>query len=140
MLREFGENVPKGTIYSINPALIIVLVPIISAATTDQDPLVLIHYGTYVSAASVFCLVISNSIGACITFVTMLSIGEAIWSPRLYDYAMSVCEEGREGMWAVVSCDFCSMGNAHQTSLKRQVHTWLYPVHHFSWQSYLLAF
>ena len=86
-----------GTIYSINPALIIILVPIITAATTGQDPLKLIHFGTYVSAASVFCLVASNSIGACIAFVTILSIGEAIWSPRLYDYTMSVCEEGREG-------------------------------------------
>lgn len=97
MLREFGENVPKGTIYSINPALIIILVPIVTAATTEISPLKMIHYGTYVSAASVFCLVISNSLGACIAFVSILSIGEAIWSPRLYDYTMSVCEEGREG-------------------------------------------
>lgn len=97
MLREFGENVAKGTIYAINPALIIILVPVFTAATTDQDPLTVIHYGTYVSAISVFCLVLSTSIGACIAFVTLLSIGEAIWSPRLYDYTMSICEEGREG-------------------------------------------
>ena len=97
MIREFGENVPKGTIYSINPALIIILVPMVTAATTDKDPLTVIHYGTYISAASVFFLAFSTSIGACIAFVTLLSIGEAVWSPRLYDYTMSVCEEGREG-------------------------------------------
>jgi POT family proton-dependent oligopeptide transporter len=96
-MREFGENVAKGTIYAINPALIIILVPLFTAATTDQDPLTVIHYGTYISAASVFCLVLSTSISACVAFVTLLSIGEAIWSPRLYDYTMSVCEEGREG-------------------------------------------
>jgi POT family proton-dependent oligopeptide transporter len=97
MMREFGESVAKGTIYAINPALIIILVPVFTAATTDQDPLTVIHHGTYISAASVFCLVLSTSISACVAFVTLLSIGEAIWSPRLYDFTMSVCEEGREG-------------------------------------------
>ncbi|CAJ1962681.1 unnamed protein product [Cylindrotheca closterium] len=103
MLREFGEDVPKGTIYAINPALVIILVPIVTAATTEISPLTMIHYGTYISAGSVFCLVISNSVGACIAFVSILSIGEAIWSPRLYDYTMSVCEEGREGTYMALS-------------------------------------
>lgn len=103
MMREFGENVPKGTIYSINPALIIILVPIISAATTATDPLTMIHFGTYISAASVFFLVASTSIWATICFVIVLSIGEAIWSPRLYDYTMQMCTEGREGTYMALS-------------------------------------
>lgn len=103
MMREFGENVPKGTIYSINPALIIILVPIISAATTTVDPLTMIHFGVYISAASVFFLVASTSVWATICFVTVLSIGEAIWSPRLYDYTMSMCKEGREGTYMALS-------------------------------------
>ena len=103
MMREFGDNVPKGTIYSINPALIIILVPIISAATTTVDPLTMIHFGTYISAASVFFLVASTSVWATICFVTVLSIGEAIWSPRLYDYTMQMCKEGREGTYMALS-------------------------------------
>lgn len=103
MLREFGDNVPKGTIYSINPALIIILVPLITAATTQVDPLIMIHHGSYISAASVFFLVMSTSIWACILFIIVLSIGEAIWSPRLYDYAMSVVKEGREGTYMALS-------------------------------------
>jgi proton-dependent oligopeptide transporter, POT family len=103
MMREFGDDVPKGTIYSINPALIIILVPLVSAATTTVDPLVMIHIGSYVSAASVFALAVSTSISACIVFVTILSVGEALWSPRLYDYAMSICPEGREGTYMALS-------------------------------------
>lgn len=103
MLREFGDGVPKGTIYSINPALIIILVPLVTAATTSVDPLVMIHYGSYVSAASVFFLAVSTSIWASVAFVTVLSIGEAIWSPRIYDYTMSVCKEGREGTYMALS-------------------------------------
>jgi hypothetical protein len=103
MVREFGPDVAKGTIYSINPAIIIILVPIVTAMTSHVEPLVMIHYGTYVSAASVFILALSTSIWACIVFVTLLSIGEAIWSPRLYDYTVSVCPEGREGTFMALS-------------------------------------
>jgi len=103
MVREFGENVAKGTIYAINPALIIILVPIVTAATTDVDPLVMLHHGSYITAASVFALVFSTSITSCVIFVVFLSIGEAIWSPRLYDYTMQVCKEGREGTYMALS-------------------------------------
>lgn len=103
MVREFGAKVPKGTIYSINPAIIIFLVPIMTAATSKYDPLVMIHYGSYISAASVFLLAISTSISASVMFVILLSIGEAVWSPRLYDYTMSVSKEGREGTYGALS-------------------------------------
>ena len=103
MVREFGPDVPKGTIYSINPALIIILVPIVTAASTDIEPLVMIHFGSYISAASVFFLAFSTSITSCVLFVVFLSIGEAIWSPRLYDYTMSITKEGREGTYMAMS-------------------------------------
>jgi len=103
MLREFGDTVPKGTIYSINPALIIILVPLVTAATSGVDPLLMIHHGSYISAASVFFLAISTTISASVIFVIVLSIGEAVWSPRLYDYTMSVSKEGREGTYGALS-------------------------------------
>jgi len=103
MLREFGPDTAKGTVYAINPAMIIVLVPLITAGTREVDPLLMIHHGAYVSAASVFFLVLSTSVWACVAFVVVLSIGEAIWSPRLYDYTMKMCSEGREGTYMALS-------------------------------------
>lgn len=103
MIREFGPDVPKGTIYSINPILIILLVPIVSAMTAHIDPLVMIHVGSYVSAASVFFLAVSTTIWSSCIFMILLSIGEAIWSPRLNDYTVSVSEEGREGTYMALS-------------------------------------
>ena len=97
MMREFGADAPKGLVYSINPFLIIVFVPIITAATTTVESLVMIKYGTYVSALSVFFLAFSTLLWACVMFVVCLSLGEALWSRRLYDYTMFVCQEGREG-------------------------------------------
>jgi dipeptide/tripeptide permease len=103
MMREFGENTPKGKVYAINPLMIIILVPIITAATSSVDPLIMIHIGTYVSALSVFFLAFSTSLWACIMFVITLSIGESLWSPRLYDYTTSIAPEGREGSFMALS-------------------------------------
>ena len=103
MIREFGPNVAKGTIYALNPILIIILVPIVSATTAHIDPLIMIHYGSYISAISVFFLVLSTSIWSSICFIIVLSIGEATWSPRLNDYTVSVSEEGREGTYMALS-------------------------------------
>ena len=99
MVREFGDSVPKGTLYSINPAMIIVLVPIVTAATSKYDPLLMIHHGSYISSLSVFSLVLSTTIWSSSIFVILLSLGEAVWSPRLYDYTMSICPEGKEGTY-----------------------------------------
>ena len=36
-------------------------------------------------------------------FVVQLSLGESIWSPRWYDYSMSVAPEGREGVFTAMA-------------------------------------
>ena len=48
--RIHGASVPKGLIYAINPALIICLVPVITAYTSNVSSIVIIEVGSYVSA------------------------------------------------------------------------------------------
>lgn len=103
LVREHGQSVPKGTIYSINPFIIIFLVPVVSAMTTRYEHFTMIHVGSYVSAASVFILALSSSIPAAIMFIVLLSLGEALWSPRFYDYTVSVAPEGKEGTFMAMS-------------------------------------
>lgn len=40
---------------------------------------------------------------ATVLFVVQLSLGESIWSPRWYDYSMSVAPEGREGVFTAMA-------------------------------------
>eukprot|EP00281_Chroomonas_sp_CCMP1168_P015003 CAMPEP_0206214704 /NCGR_PEP_ID=MMETSP0047_2-20121206/1809_1 /ASSEMBLY_ACC=CAM_ASM_000192 /TAXON_ID=195065 /ORGANISM="Chroomonas mesostigmatica_cf, Strain CCMP1168" /LENGTH=457 /DNA_ID=CAMNT_0053636961 /DNA_START=223 /DNA_END=1593 /DNA_ORIENTATION=- len=103
LVREFGDKVPKGSIYSINPFIIIGLVPVISALTQRYEHFDMIHFGSYISAASVFLMAISTSIWASIAFVVVLSLGEALWSPRFYDYTVSVAPRGKEGTFMALS-------------------------------------
>lgn len=90
LLREFGPDAPYGLIYSINPAMIILLVPIVGAYTNGVHPFKMILQGSFVAASSVFFLVISTSMWTSIAFVVTLSLGEAVYSPRVYEYTMLV--------------------------------------------------
>ena len=63
--------------------------------TSTWPHFTMIKYGGFVSAASPFFLAASTSTWAAVLFVVTLSLGEAVWSPRLYDYTMSIAPEVR---------------------------------------------
>ena len=72
LVRCFGSNIPKGTIYSINPFIIIFLAPVISALTTKYQHFDMIKYGGFVTAFSPFFLAFENSIQMTICMVVTL--------------------------------------------------------------------
>ena len=104
MLREFGSSAPFGLVYSLNPAVVIVLTPIMGALTSEIHPLHMIRFGIFVSTVSLTFLVVwPHAMWACITFILIFSVGEAIWSPRFYDFGMKSAREGREGVFTAVA-------------------------------------
>ena len=104
LIRRFGCNAPTGSIYSINPAIIILLVPLVTAGTTRIQPFDMIRAGSWVSAISPLLVTAwPSSYGGVIAFVVLLSLGEAVWSPRFYDYTMAVAPEGREGAFTALA-------------------------------------
>ncbi|MFH1726895.1 MAG: MFS transporter [Pseudomonadota bacterium] len=80
-------------LYIINP-IIIILVPVITALTGRLRGYTVITIGAFVVAGSVFFLGISESVLMIIIYQIFLSIGEAIFYPRIYDYTASVAPEG----------------------------------------------
>mmetsp|Transcript_13777 Transcript_13777/g.23019 ORF Transcript_13777/g.23019 Transcript_13777/m.23019 type:complete len:555 (-) Transcript_13777:363-2027(-) len=104
LLREVSPNAPYGTIIAINPFLIIILVPIVSALYhTRVTAFESILVGSLVSSLSVFWMIIGPYYWNTILFVIFLSFGEAMWSPRLYEYTTTIAPEGREGTYAALS-------------------------------------
>jgi proton-dependent oligopeptide transporter, POT family len=93
LVRCFGSNVPKGTLYSINPFMIIFLTPLVAMLTSGYDHFDMIKWGGYLTAASPFFPALSTTLWAVIGMNVLLSLGEAIWSPRLYDYVMTIAPE-----------------------------------------------
>eukprot|EP00299_Pterocystis_sp_00344_P011654 c5475_g1_i2.p1 GENE.c5475_g1_i2~~c5475_g1_i2.p1 ORF type:complete len:494 (+),score=55.76 c5475_g1_i2:30-1511(+) len=102
MIRSFGEDAPYGSVYAINPFIIITLVPFITTYTKRINPLIIITIGAWITALSLFVLM-WQSIYASVIFIVMLSIGEALWSPRLYEYTTIISPKGREGTYASLS-------------------------------------
>lgn len=99
MRREMGEHVLFGTIMAINPGIVIILVPIISPMIQKYESFWVILAGAAVTSVAPLWLVLGPSYMTAILFIATLSVGESMWSPRLYQYTMEIAEKGREGTY-----------------------------------------
>lgn len=102
-IREFGETFPYANYWALNPAMIIVLTPFATAFTRRLPVYPTIVFGAILSALSVFALAMSTTVTASVIFIVLLSIGEAIWSPRLYEYTATIAPRGRESSYMGLS-------------------------------------
>ena len=75
LVRCFGSDVPKGTLYSINPFMIIFLTPSVAAVTNTYNHFNMIKWGGYLTAASPFFPAMSTSIWAVVCMNVLLSLG-----------------------------------------------------------------
>lgn len=92
-----------GKLYAINPIIIIFLVPVMTSITAKMDAYKVILLGSFVSAASVLFMGIGEGIVWIVLFQVVLSFGEALYSPRLYDYTANVAPPGRVASYMAFS-------------------------------------
>jgi len=104
--REMGSDSPFELVIAVNPALVMVCVPFF---TTLIEHLRLGSYfvlllGATLTALSPLPLAFyENSYAAAIMFVSILSVGEALWSPKLYEHTVAVSPVGREGTYGALA-------------------------------------
>ena len=131
-IRELGEGAPIGRLFSVlNPTLILILVPICGALTQRISAYRMVNVGSLIAALSVFFIALPQHwfqpladgwlgnliahqwlgvvgpvnplyVSICL-FVVMLSVGEALWSPRLYEYAAAIAPKGQEASYMAMS-------------------------------------
>jgi MFS family permease len=99
VLREQGEAFPVGTIWSLNSLLILFLAPLATALTRHRRPFEVLLLGAFVSAASPFVLCLGSSMPFQTAMILVLTVGEALWSPRLYEYNVAIAPRGREATY-----------------------------------------
>lgn len=132
-LRVLGEGVKIGSIYGVlNPVIIVILVPIVSALTKKVSSYKMMIVGTILSAGSVFLVTLpehtfdfltDSFVGelvydwwldvapmdrkpiymSLVVFISLFTVGEAIWSPRLTQFTAEIAPEGREGTYISLS-------------------------------------
>lgn len=102
-MRVIDQDFDWAFYWSINPAMVILLTPFVTALTRARSAFWCIVGGAFITAGSVFFLAISDTVAAQVAFVVTLSIGECIWSPRLYEYTATIAPPGREASYMGLS-------------------------------------
>jgi MFS family permease len=130
-IRELGNGAPIGHLSNINYILIIILVPIIGALTQKYSAYRMVIVGGAICAASVFVMALPTPwfqpsaqgfIGQWIghgylgvqgsvhpyyvmiaIYISIFSIGEAFYSPRVYEYAAAIAPRGQEASYGALS-------------------------------------
>jgi MFS family permease len=130
-IRELGDGAPIGRLWAINSILIICLVPFVGALTQRFSAYKMVTLGAIISAASVFIMALptvwfeplaAGFVGRWLghgylglhgdvhpyyvmiaLFVALLSVGEAFYSPRVYEYAAAIAPKGQEASYSALS-------------------------------------
>ncbi len=130
-IRVLGEGAPVGKLWGINSLIVIFLAPLVGALTQRFSSYGMVTVGGVISAASVFIMALPTTwfqgwadgafgdwIGhrylgltgavhpyyVMITlYVVVLSVGEAFYSPRVYEYASAIAPKGQEASYSALS-------------------------------------
>ena len=84
---------------SLNPLVIVLAVPLLTAFTRKLDMYRLMLVGTLVTAVPTFLLTFGERWELLLTYLIVFSFGEALWQPRFYQFAAELAPEGRMGSY-----------------------------------------
>mmetsp|Transcript_33402 Transcript_33402/g.92266 ORF Transcript_33402/g.92266 Transcript_33402/m.92266 type:complete len:676 (-) Transcript_33402:141-2168(-) len=105
MMRTYGPNAPWEVVLSVNPIVTFFCAPMCTAFLIKykvgfRKALIL---GAFLSGFSPFLFAtIENYLGA-ILWITVMSLGQAIWGPKLYEYSTMSAPTGREGLFVAIT-------------------------------------
>jgi POT family proton-dependent oligopeptide transporter len=88
---------------SMNPMVIFLGVPTLTALTKKFHVLTMMIVGSLVSAGATFLLVPGPNTGLLVTYFVVFSVGEALWSSRFLEYAAELAPEGRVAQYMGVA-------------------------------------
>ncbi|HEX4638306.1 MAG TPA: MFS transporter [Chthoniobacterales bacterium] len=129
--REMGLHAPVGKLAGINAIMIIVLAPVVGALTQRLASYRMVIIGSIICAAGVFVMTLptdwfvpaaNSAIGHALghgylrlrgpihpyyimsaLYLVVFSVGEAFYSPRVYEYAASIAPPGQEASYGALA-------------------------------------
>jgi len=152
-IRVLGPDFPVASIFgSLNPAMIIFLVPLISILTINIRSYTMLLWGTAISAGSVFLCFLPETMAlgigdswlgtwifdywleapigsqdpfvvSLVVFIIVFTIGEAIWSPRLMQFSAEIAPRGKEGAYIALAMLPYFLGKMGAAVLSEQLTT-----------------
>ena len=106
--RAYAEGWPWISRYfelalAINPALVFLFVPIVTALSYKRKVYNMMILGTFVMAAPTFLLALGPSPWTLGSYILIMTLGESMWQPRFLQYAAEIAPEGRTGIYMGVA-------------------------------------
>lgn len=86
-----------------NPLLIFILVPIIASLTYKMPVYKMMVVGTTIMALPAFLMALGAHPWTLFPYILVMTVGEAIWQPRFFQYAAEIAPEGRTGEYMGVA-------------------------------------
>ena len=99
--RAFTGVVSENYEFFVNfsPLLIFVLTPMVAALTSKKDTYTMMIIGTFVMAVPTFFLALGPNIATLFAYLIVMTIGEAIWSPRFLQWIAEVAPKEMTGIY-----------------------------------------
>jgi hypothetical protein len=84
---------------NLNPIMIFILAPVVAGLTARANIYRMMIIGTLVMALPTFLLSLGPSVPLFLTYVLLMSVGEAMWQPRFLQWIAEIAPEGKTGMY-----------------------------------------
>ncbi len=84
---------------NLNPIIIFFLAPIVAGLTARANIYKMMIIGTLVMALPTFLLAIGPNLWLFLTYVLLMSVGEAMWQPRFLQWISEIAPEGQTGAY-----------------------------------------
>ena len=84
---------------NLNPILIFILTPIVTAFTLKKDTYRMMILGTLVMATPTFFLTLGPNFNTLMAYLILMTIGEAMWQPRFLQWVAEIAPKGMTGIY-----------------------------------------
>jgi MFS family permease len=84
---------------NLNPILIFILTPIVTALTIKKDTYRMMIIGTLVMALPTFFLTLGPNFNTLMAYLILMTVGEAMWQPRFLQWVAEIAPKGMTGIY-----------------------------------------
>lgn len=84
---------------NLNPILIFILTPIVTALTMKKNAYKMMIIGTFIMAAPTFILALGPNFYTLMGYLIIMTIGEAMWQPRFLQWVAEIAPKGMTGIY-----------------------------------------
>jgi MFS family permease len=99
--RAFGGFVGENFEFfvNLNPILIFILTPIVTAFTIKKDTYKMMIWGTLIMATPTFFLTLGPNFNTLMAYLILMTVGEAMWQPRFLQWVAEIAPKGMTGIY-----------------------------------------